>query len=130
MIKTMREAIVQRTVWIGVAAMGLAVAMSCRAGSPMVLGVLVGGSWQLVNLWSLSRMIARWLEPSASKRRMAGWFVVKFPLLYLLAIISLSRPWISPVGFGMGFVAVLIAAAIASLIPVAASPRGPVSYGG
>jgi hypothetical protein len=40
---------------------------------------------------------------------------VKFPLLYGLAFWLLARPQFSPVGFGVGFIAVFFAAAAVSL---------------
>jgi hypothetical protein len=76
----------------------------------LVRGVLVGGLWNLANLYCLTRLLTAWLGPQRSTRRVVGWLVVKFVALYLLAFALLRLPGVSPAGFGAGFTIVLIAA--------------------
>jgi hypothetical protein len=77
-------------------------------------GLLAGGVWNLVNLWCLSRLLAAWLGPQRSTARVVRWLVIKFPLLYGVAWLLLSRAWVSMVGFGVGFTLVLLAALFCS----------------
>jgi hypothetical protein len=77
----------------------------------MVLGLLVGGLWNAINLWCLAHLLRAWIGPRPSRRKVLGWLVVKFPLWYAVAIVLLRQPRISMVGFGAGFTLVLLAAA-------------------
>jgi hypothetical protein len=74
------------------------------------IGLVAGGVWNLASVWSLRRLLGAWLGPSPSRRRALLWLLVKFPLLYLLAVALLRSPQVSSVGFGLGFTLVLIAA--------------------
>ena len=76
----------------------------------LVRGVLVGGLWNLANLYCLTRLLTAWLGPRRSTRRVVGWLLVKFIALYFLAFALLRLPGVSPVGFGVGFTVVLIGA--------------------
>jgi len=81
----------------------------------LALGVLAGGLWNLASLWCLVRLLSAWLGRSASRPwQVAGWLLLKFPLLYLLVFSMRRAPAISLIGFGVGFTIVL-AAAVAAL---------------
>ena len=98
-----------RRVWL-VAASVLALAAATAAwawGAKAAAGVLAGGAWNLASLWCLARLLNAWLGPHPSRRRVIGWLLVKFPLLYLLVFLLLRRPAVSLVGFGVGFTVVL-----------------------
>lgn len=100
-----------RPIWpIASAALATAVLAAAPWGATASLGVLAGGAWNLANLWCLSRLLATWLGQHRSRRRVIGWILVKFPLLYLAAFGLLNLPGMSFVGFGVGFTAVLISA--------------------
>ena len=71
-----------------------------------------GVAWALANFWCFHRALRVWLSTAPSKRAVLSWFVVKFPLLYSVALFLLTRPGFSAVGFGAGFTATLVAAMI------------------
>ncbi|MBI4597472.1 MAG: hypothetical protein HY737_03625 [Candidatus Omnitrophica bacterium] len=75
----------------------------------MMLGALLGGAWNAASLWCLVQMLAAWLGPQPSRRRVVWWLLVKFPALYLLAGVLLASGTVSLLGFCMGFTLVLIA---------------------
>lgn len=78
--------------------------------STFLIGVAAGGAWNAANLWSLARLLQAWLISPRSLRRVIGWLVVKFPLLYVLAFLALRSAKISVIGFSIGFTVVLLAA--------------------
>ena len=90
----------------------------------VAVGALAGGAWNLASLWCFNRLLQVWLAPIPSRRRVALWVCVKFPLLYLLAGLLLYRRAVSLLGFGIGFTVVLAIALIwwarqaARLVPV------------
>ena len=53
-------------------------------------------------------------NPAPSKwardRRVVGWLLIKFPLLYAIVFVVLRTPTMSVIGFGLGFSAVLVCA--------------------
>ena len=112
----MSESILRRTIVRGGLAAGLAVAINLWRDSPLALGLLTGGAWNLVNGWCLARALRTWLVVEPSRTRSIAWFLLKFPVLYAAAVGILMAPRISPVGFGLGFLltlaSVLIAAAL------------------
>lgn len=75
-------------------------------------GIIIGGAWNLVNLWSLARMLDAWLGPRRSQRRTITWLLIKFPLLYTAMFLLLRHPAVSVIGFGIGFTVVLAATVI------------------
>ena len=104
----------------------------------MIAGILAGAVWNLANLWCLTQLLTAWLGSKRSNTRVigwphhlpqpplaassqqgrsapamrwqvVGWLLLKFPLLYLAAWLLLTRPFISLVGFGVGFTIVLVA---------------------
>ena len=124
----MSEGLLRRLVAISGTVVAGVAALAWRWSVPDALGVLAGGAWNLLNLWCLASALTTWLEASPSRRWAIGWFVVKFPLLYAALVGVLSRPEISPVGFGLGFTVVLGVAAILTAISArqsgAMSPHG------
>lgn len=76
----------------------------------LALGVLSGGLWNLASLWCLLRLLRAWLGRSSSRPwQVAGWLLMKFPLLYLLVFSMWRAPAIALIGFGVGFTIVLTA---------------------
>ena len=82
----------------------------------MTLGVAAGLLWNVVNLWCLAYLLRLWIGEGASKRQVAMWAVVKFPLLYAAAFVLLRHPAVSVVGFGLGFTVVLLLAGLWTLL--------------
>lgn len=82
--------------------------------SPLLLGLFVGGGWGLASLACLGRLLDAWLRPRPSTRRVVGWLLVKFPLLYLVALLVLRGSPTYLFGFGLGFT-LSLAAVIARL---------------
>ena len=114
----------------GLGALGtvLGAALALRWSAPVALGLLAGAAWSALNFWCLAKALPVWLDGRRSPRRSLVWFIVKFPLLYLLLFVILACPAIAPLGFGVGFLIILAVAAAACvswrpmLTPV--SPHG------
>jgi hypothetical protein len=75
---------------------------------PMSLGIIAGSLWNAASLWCLSGLLQAWLGPQPSRRRVIGWLLLKFPLLYLALLGLAGCPEISMVGFGIGCSLVLL----------------------
>ena len=101
---------------MGVAGTLLAALIGLRWDAGISVGILGGGAWNLANLWCFARALPVWLGSSPSRRRAVGWLLVKFPLLYAAAIGLLLIPSVSPVGFAIGFLVVMLTAIVAWLI--------------
>ena len=98
-----------RRVWLCTAAVVVLCAVaSLRWSVKGTVGVLAGGVWNLASLWCLVHLLNAWLGPTPSRRRAITWLVLKFPLLYLLAVGVLLNQRVSVVGFGLGFTVVLL----------------------
>jgi hypothetical protein len=80
------------------------------AGRDTAIGLLAGGAWNLTSLLVLSQLLNAWLGPNRSNRRVVGWLLVKFPLLYLAFFAMYQFKVVSLIGFGIGFTVVLAAA--------------------
>ena len=91
---------------------GLAVAAAPIWGARAGLGIAVGGGWNLLSLWCLAQLLSTWLGPQRSTRRVVWWLLMKFPLLYAAAYGLLRIPFVSLVGFSVGFTAVLVTAVV------------------
>ena len=78
--------------------------------SNVALGVLSGATWGLASLWVLTRLVAAWIGPARSTRRVSGWLLVKFAVLYPLAFTFLHAYSSLAISFGVGFTVVLGAA--------------------
>lgn len=81
---------------------------------PLFVGIVAGGAWSLVNLWGLTRISTVWLR-QAHRGRTLAWFLFKFPCLYAIAMYLLTRPAVSPMGFGIGFTVMLVAAGVVTM---------------
>ena len=79
-------------------------------GLRAALGVLAGSIWHLASFWCLGRLVGAWIKPGRPKQYTVGLILLKFPALYILAFIILSNHSVSPIAFGVGFSAVLLAA--------------------
>jgi len=123
----MTERTLRTALGVGAAVVALVAGGSLWWHPAAALGILAGGAWNLANLWCLGRALAVWFGPQASspaspasrragRRRAAWWFIVKFPVLYGLAVALLMVPGISLAGFGVGFSVVLAIAVIAGLV--------------
>ncbi len=96
---------------LGAAATTAAAALAGLMGECRIaLGILVGGTWNLLSLWCLTRLLNAWLGPQHSSRRALGWLLLKFPLLYALIVVAFGHQAISLLGFGIGFTVVLVVA--------------------
>ena len=91
----------------------------------LLFGAWCGSLWGAGNLWCLAQTLRVWLngrlpadsrERRVHRRRAIGWFVVKFPLLYTVAVGLLQLPGVSILGFGLGFLAVLAASMTVMII--------------
>ena len=76
----------------------------------LLLSAAAGAAWNAASLFCLARLLRAWLGPQPSRRRVAGWLLVKCLLLYPLVVLILRHPAISCAAFGVGFTLVLIAA--------------------
>ena len=72
-------------------------------GGRVAAGVLAGGAWSAANLTCLVLLLNAGLGPRRSLGRVAGWLILKFPLLYLAAYGLLQYAGLSQGGFGLGF---------------------------
>ena len=90
----------------------IAPAVALLIDASVALGVAAGGVWNLASLWCLSRILEAWIGPTASTKRVVGWLLVKFFVLYLAIYFLISRAVVSLVGFSIGFTVVLIAASV------------------
>ena len=109
---------------------GLGVLLSLRWDHALAVGMVAGGVWNLMNLWCLIRALHVWLGSESSRRQAVGWFLVKFPLLYLIAVGVLLARGVSAVGFGIGFSIVLAAALLTALRHAQQELRTLSSHGG
>ena len=90
------------------AAAAFIAALALGPNPPLALGIAIGGAWNLASLWCLARLLNAWLGPRRSNRRVLGWLLAKFPLLYLLAFACFHLPAVSMTGVGIGFTVVLV----------------------
>lgn len=105
----MTERTLRHVAGLAAVVVGLAGAVAGVWGLRPALSVAAGGAWNLASLWCLGQLLQAWLGPQPSRRRVIGWLLVKFPLLYLLAFGVIRSPLIAPEGFGAGFTVVLAA---------------------
>ena len=110
----MNEALLKRLWMVAAAVLAFPVLAALVWAPPTALGVFAGGAWNIVNLWCLTRLLAAWLGPQRSQRRVIGWLLVKFLVLYGLACGLLQHPAVSILGFSIGF-SVILATAVAFL---------------
>ena len=115
--RTLRGILLAGLVATAIAAMG-----GAPFGVQVALGILAGGLWNVANVWCLARALGVWLSPKlAPRRHQIGWFIVKFPLLYAAVFGLVQLPGISLMGFGIGFLVVIMATvfvALKALTPV------------
>ncbi|MDP3703325.1 MAG: ATP synthase subunit I [Candidatus Omnitrophota bacterium] len=113
----------------------VATAVAAMGGAPFgietALGILAGGLWNVANVWCLARALGVWLSPKlAPRRHQVGWFIVKFPLLYAVLFGLVQLPGISLMGFGIGFLIVIMAAVFVSVRALKPVHRSVSSHGG
>ena len=87
-------------------------------GPRAALGVAAGGAWNLASLWCLARLLKAWMGQHPSRRRVLGWLLVKFPLLYAAILAVFQTRLVPALAFGAGFTLVLLIA-VALLAPSA-----------
>lgn len=101
------------TLLAGLTAVSLPMAFA-YGGVPGVLGLTGGVGWALANYWVWQGLSSAWLRGERRASRWGAWFLLKVPLLYLLAGILIVHPASSPVGFLVGatcwFAAIWLAA--------------------
>ena len=114
---------------VGALAVALAAAASLWRHSAAATGVVAGGAWSLMNLWCLGRALSAWFCEAPSQWRVAWWVVVKFPVLYGLAVGLLMLPGVSRPGFGLGFSIGLLAALAVSMVQLHRTLRSSVAHG-
>ena len=114
----------QHRIWLAAAvSTALVSLLVVMSGAVKVgVGIFAGGTWNMASLWCLARLLSAWLGPAASRRRVIGWLLVKFPLLYLVVFTLLRHPAVSLVGFGIGFTIVLVVALGALIVSVRRPP--------
>ena len=94
------------------AAVAAAAALAWNAREPLALGIAAGGAWSLASLWCLARLLAAWLSPTHSRRRVIGWLLVKLAVLYPLAVAFLLAAPHLAMSFGIGFTVALAVMAV------------------
>ena len=104
------RALSQACLFGAVATVAAAAVASLIGAIGPALGIVGGGMWNLLNLWCLIRLLRAWLGSQRSSRRVLGWLLLKFPLLYGLLFVVFRHQTISLLGFGIGFTVVLLAA--------------------
>ncbi len=105
----MPDRAVLRKLWVIAASALVIAALPAWGWGPRAVGsVLAGGLWNLASLWCLSRLLGAWLRPDPHRRVVLGWLALKGALLALLIGVVLRAPWLSFIGFGIGFTIVLI----------------------
>ena len=98
-----------RKLWALAASVLVIAALPAWMWGPRAVGsVLAGGLWNLASLWCLSRLLGAWLKPDPRRRVVLGWLALKGALLALLIGAVLCAPWLSFIGFGIGFTIALI----------------------
>lgn len=112
----MTDRALHTTLILGALFVGLVAFAGLTWGLSVGCGILAGGIWNLANLWCLSHALTAWLAPQRARWQTIGWFLVKFPVLYLTAFGLLAFARCSAVGFGIGFVVVLTLAIITSIV--------------
>ena len=100
----------QLLMWVALVIAAVAAIAGVVADAEVAMGAVAGGGWNLASLWCLAQLLNAWLGPRASRRLATLWAIVKFPALYLLAFALFQIPGLSPMGFAIGFTAILIAA--------------------
>jgi hypothetical protein len=96
-------------------------AMTGKAG--WVAGVWLSAAWFLVNslmMWRIMEWVASGQMPD--QRRILGWCVVKFPVLYLAGLGLLMIPGVEVSGVLVTFTSFLIGLAIAQALNIGKKP--------
>ena len=105
----MPDGAVLRQRWVIAASALVIAALPGWMWGPRVVGsILAGGLWNLASLWCLTRLLGVWLRPDPSRNRLLGWLALKSAWLALLIGAVLRAPWLSFIGFGIGFTIMLI----------------------
>ncbi len=86
----------------------LVAALAWGPNPSLALGIAIGSAWNLASLWCLARLLQAWLGPQRSTRRVVGWLLAKFSLLFLLALACFRLPVVSMTGISVGLTMVLV----------------------
>ncbi len=93
-----------------------AVIAAAGFGARTAAGVVIGGVWNLASLWCLTQMLQAWIGPRPSQRRVIGWLLVKFPLLYAGIFLIFQTKAVPFGAFSVGFTLVLLVAIVAFMM--------------
>jgi hypothetical protein len=127
----MTDRTLKQLLLVGSAATGCTALVSMAWGIAVALSIVAGGMWNVANLWCLSRALGVWLKPQqAPRRQRIGWFLVKFPLLYAAVFGLVKIPGISLIGFGIGFIVVIMSAVFVTLKALRSSQHSLPAHGG
>ncbi len=85
----------------------LASSVAALHGPRLAVSLLAGGTWHIMSLGCLTRVLAAWLGPQPSRRRAVGWLLLKLSL-YGGAFAMMQWQAVSALGFGLGFTLVLV----------------------
>ena len=73
-------------------------------GARATIGFASGTLWAMANMWAITKLTCATITSSRpSKWRLVFLWVLKMPLLYIVAALLIISPWSSPIGFLAGF---------------------------
>ena len=117
-----RQVDLRRVGWM-TAAIGVgSAAVSAVSGVGDPLGVLAGGAFATGNFYLIRMLVSRLIRPSADRKGAAFVLSVKFILLLALIAGVLFQLPISPVSFGFGASAVVLAIVLEGVVLGVALP--------
>jgi len=85
-------------------------------GIDLAVGVLIGGTFGILNTWLIELLVKDWLTPEKrDKRRLLIAFAIKFPIILAIGFIALGSGWINLEGFAVGFTVFIVSIVFAAL---------------